>query len=89
MKSYMKKDNMPWLAIPFGNKNIKLLRNEFKVSGIPTLVIIDKNGKLISPNARWDVVMLGNNAYKAWASPKYKPLTYQDWQKKNGKGKKR
>ena len=64
MMKYMKK--MPWLAIPFGNPQIAKLKSEFKVSGIPSLIVLDSSGKLITPNGRKDVVSLGVNAVNVW-----------------------
>jgi hypothetical protein len=62
------------------------LKTELKVRGIPTLAVFDSNGKLISTDARWDVVKLGAKAPAAWKSSDYKPLTYQDVNK-NSKSK--
>ena len=80
MKKYMKDDAMPWLAVPFNDPAVNKFRNEAGVNGIPQLTIYDKNGKIISQDGRWDVVMLGTKALKAWQSPKYTPKTYQDYQ---------
>lgn len=47
---------MPWLALPFKNSEVKLqLKNKYGISGIPTLVIVDKAGKLLSMEARDDI----------------------------------
>jgi nucleoredoxin len=46
-----------WLAIPFEDKQrCKDLGKLFDVSGYPTLVIIDGNGKVINANARGDIL---------------------------------
>ena len=81
MKAYMKKDSMPWTAIPFGDASASALKRKLGISGIPTLVIFGSDGKIISKNGRWDVVMLGPKALEAWKSPNYKPKTYQDFRK--------
>ena len=40
---------MPWLVIPFSDSEKRdLLNEEFKVRGIPTLVIIGEDGKVVS-----------------------------------------
>ena len=83
MAKYMKHDKMPWQALPFDAPAGKALKKELQVNGIPRLVIFDGNGKLLSDDARWDVAMLGEKAVDRWKSPDYKPLTYQDYQKKN------
>ena len=91
MMKYMKNDKMPWLAVPFNSPMRNMLRQEFKVNGIPTLVVLDSKGKVISKNARWDVVILGTGAIKAWRSSNYKPKTFQDYKNadmKNNKKKK-
>ncbi len=81
MKNYMKKDSMPWKAIPFGDASAGALKRKLGIRGIPTLVIYGSDGKIISRNARWDVVMLGPKALEAWKSPDYKAKTYQDYRK--------
>ncbi|XP_071790233.1 nucleoredoxin-like [Asterias amurensis] len=43
---------MPWLALPFGDKRKTALSRMFSVQGIPTLVFIDENLKLITTNGR-------------------------------------
>lgn len=50
MKEYF--DSMPWLAVPYGDDRKKALSRTFKISGIPTLVIIDKNGDTITTQGR-------------------------------------
>ncbi|KAL7536697.1 hypothetical protein ACHAXR_007345 [Thalassiosira sp. AJA248-18] len=47
---------MPWLALPFHNQDKKEeLSARYKVSGIPTLVILDSDGELITDNGRMAV----------------------------------
>lgn len=87
MMKYMKKDSMPWLAIPYESSQRKTINKVRTRGGIPNLLVFDANGKLISGNARWDVVMLGRDAVTAWKSPNYKPLTYDDYERKNSKDK--
>lgn len=82
MQKYFKK--MPWLAIPFDDPAIKQLKQEFRVNGIPHLIVFDKDGKVLSKAARWDVVMLENKAVDAWKSPDYSPKTYQDYKGNRG-----
>jgi len=44
---------MPWLALPFAERELKAkLSTKFKVQGIPTLVILDSNGQLITAEGR-------------------------------------
>lgn len=85
MLAYIKKNNMPWLTIPYNDKSRTELKKEFKINGIPTLVILNSQGKVISQNGRWDVVILKNKALNAWQSSDYVPKTYKDYQKKGSK----
>jgi len=49
-QSYL--NDMPWKAIPFADSKRKAgLSNHFNVSGIPTLVILDENRKVINESA--------------------------------------
>ena len=89
MMNYMKKYKMPWLAIPFDAEERTNLQKTLRVSGIPHLIVFDSEGKMISPNARWDVVILGKKAVDAWKSTDYKPKTYQDYNKKPKKNKRK
>ena len=81
MKKYMTGEKMKWLAIPYASPLREKVKSQFKVGGIPTLVLLDGKGNVVSDNARWDVALLGNDAYKRWQSPNYKPLTYEDAKK--------
>lgn len=83
MMNYMKKDSMPWLAVPFKDPAVAKLKRMGKVRGIPQLMILDPSGKIISQNGRWDVVILQRKALNAWKSPDYKPKTYQDYKNNN------
>lgn len=87
MFGYMKKDSMPWLALPFGAAEGKALKSELKVGGIPTLAVFGSDGNLISNDGRWDVVMQGAKALESWKSPGYKPKTYDDYKAKQGPSK--
>lgn len=50
-KSYY--DQMPWLALPFSNSDVKSrLGQKFNVEGIPSLVVLDSNGDLITTEGR-------------------------------------
>ena len=54
---------MPWLAIHFANKELIItLKNKYRVVGLPTLVIIDKNGNCLSPDAREEIDVYGEQA---------------------------
>lgn len=45
--------SMPWLALPFGDREKKeALSKQFKVQGIPSVVILDSSGALITTDGR-------------------------------------
>merc|ERR1719498_1816235 len=58
---------MPWLALPFEKRDIKeALSKKFKVSGIPSLVILDMNGEIISKDGRSKVMSDPEGASFPW-----------------------
>ncbi len=49
MSGYMKAEQMPWLAVDFGQTGvIEGLKREYGGKGIPCLVVIDSTGKVLS-----------------------------------------
>ncbi|EYU22493.1 hypothetical protein ABFS82_05G016100 [Erythranthe guttata] len=54
---------MPWLALPFGDKRKESLSSWFKVDGIPTLVALGPTGKTVSTDARGLIMAHGAEAY--------------------------
>lgn len=52
MFSYMKETKMPWPAVPFKSAGGQAIMKEQGVNGIPTLVVYDKDGKLLSKECR-------------------------------------
>ena len=71
-QNYMKKFKMPWPAL--GNrsgeaKNLeesvkKILDVEF--ISLPSLIILDPTGKVISTNGKDEILTLGDNALRSW-----------------------
>jgi len=46
---------MPWHALPFSKRDLKeKLSQKYQVRGIPTLVVLDGEGNLVTPNGRAD-----------------------------------
>jgi len=66
MQGYMKDVKMAWPAIPYGSQLEKQIQKRFGVTGIPTLIILDGKGNLITRNGRVDVQKLGPMAYTQW-----------------------
>ncbi len=48
MEGYMKDDDMEWLALDFDKKKSSKELTQFRGSGIPCLVLVDKDGNVIS-----------------------------------------
>ena len=66
MEKYMKDHDMPWLAVPFGDKHVEALKEKFAVAGIPKLVVVDAQGQTRSSEARGEVAAQGAAAYAGW-----------------------
>ena len=66
MMGYMSDTKMKWLAVPFDSPLKQELMDTFGVRGIPTLIILDSKGNVISKDARGEVTRDGIKAYKAW-----------------------
>lgn len=66
MFGYMKEAKMAWKALPFGSDKKSSLSTKYGVRGIPTLVIVDKDGNTISKNARGDISSKGAAAFDQW-----------------------
>ena len=46
-------DSMPWLAMPYGERELKAgLSNLFGVRGIPTLILLKRDGTLVTADGR-------------------------------------
>jgi nucleoredoxin len=55
-------DSMPWLAVPFGDSRIQQVKMLFNVTGIPCLVLVNKEGVILEKNARNIVANYGVTA---------------------------
>lgn len=55
-------DTMPFLALPFDSREINAkLASKYRVSGIPTLIIIDTSGRVIDGSGRTTVSRSSGN----------------------------
>lgn len=55
-------DSMPWLSIPYGDDRIQIIGQEYQVESIPTLLLFDTNGKIISTDGR-SIIMRNPNGF--------------------------
>jgi len=62
---YMKGYGMKWPALPHDSEKRRSLGQQFGVSGIPALVIIDDQGKLITKDGRAEMGRTDTEARKA------------------------
>jgi len=62
---YMKEAHGSWLTLAHGDPFIAVLKQKYGISGIPTLVIINSKGDVITKNARADV-MQGVQTFDSW-----------------------
>jgi nucleoredoxin len=61
-------NGMPWLSIPFNDPRGKTLRTRFKVTGIPILLLLNKDGTLAHGTARADIQTEGPPCFDRWLS---------------------
>jgi len=47
--------SMPWLAVPFDQQKYQAVSQRFSVNGIPALLILDEQGKVITKEGRQEV----------------------------------
>lgn len=60
---------MPWLAVKYSDgETRKALNSLFEVSGIPTLVVLDAQGSVITMQGRADIGNRGDVAVAAWVA---------------------
>ena len=57
---------MPWKSLPFADSKIEPLAVRMDVTGIPRLIIMKPNGKIIRSDARSEVVSNGTAAINEW-----------------------
>ena len=48
--------DMPWAAVPYNeDQRIQNLKQKFGINGLPTLIVLDKRGDVISYDGRLDI----------------------------------
>ncbi|XP_042145262.1 nucleoredoxin-like protein 2 [Ixodes scapularis] len=68
MMNYMKSHHGEWLCLPYGDSLQVLLKDRFKVAGIPSLVVCKADATVISANGRPDIQSKGPQAFRDWLS---------------------
>lgn len=64
---YMSEAHGDWLAVPFGSSVAENLKKQFNIQGIPSLIVVKRDGTVVSSNGRSDVERKGSNAFKDWS----------------------
>jgi nucleoredoxin len=79
---------MPWTAIPYHERDIKAkLSKKFKVRGIPNLVILDENGKVITKSGVEKVMGDPQGANFPWTPQPFQHDIIGTYLKKDGNNK--
>ncbi|XP_067137113.1 nucleoredoxin-like protein 2 [Centruroides vittatus] len=63
---YMKESHGDWYALPYGSTDTEKLKIQFNIEGIPTLIIVNKDGTLVNDDGIDDIEAKGAEAYKDW-----------------------
>jgi len=79
-------NSMPWKALPYSERDRKAsLSKKFKVSGIPTLVILDPSGAIITKDGRTQIDGDPEGANFPWVPPEVKDVLGTEFMSKDGK----
>merc|ERR1712018_965139 len=70
MMSYMKEPHGDWYALEHGSKLKDELDELYEVEGIPTLVVLEADGSLITSDGRGTVQSKGPKAVEEWKNVK-------------------
>jgi nucleoredoxin len=57
---------MPWLALSYSDTRNKLYKQQFGVTGIPTLVVLNKSGEVVTYDGRSDVQSMREDCIEEW-----------------------
>jgi len=63
--------SMPWKAISFEKEDVRTaLGEKFGIRGIPALIVLNSEGKVISKDGRAEVMKSKEKAFDTWSSAK-------------------
>ena len=57
---------MPWLAVPWNPNTVQAIKQKIPFSGIPYLVVLNKDGSIKSTDGRADVSSKGPGCLDSW-----------------------
>ena len=60
--------SMPWVALPYNDPKRDELKKEYKIIGIPHLLVLKPDGKVIVQNGRADVQKKKVQAFEEWVA---------------------
>ena len=63
---YMKESHGEWLAVQHNTVLATQLKKKYEVTGIPTLVVVTRQGEVISRNGRSEVMEMGPQVFQKW-----------------------
>ncbi len=66
LQEYMRDARMPWKSIQWGSVEEHALRNHFDAQGIPLLIVVDKQGNLITRDGAKEVKSDARKAIQTW-----------------------
>merc|ERR1711976_24417 len=66
MISYMKESHGDWYALDHGSEPANKLKEKYGISGIPSLIVVKKDGTIITKDGRSDVQGKGPSSVKNW-----------------------
>ncbi len=58
--------DMPWIAIPDGDKRIAALLENYRLEQIPTLYVIKPDGECVSTRGKQDLLEEGSDCFVKW-----------------------
>ncbi|KAK3706231.1 hypothetical protein QZH41_001897 [Actinostola sp. cb2023] len=73
MNTYFQGDHGDWYVVPFGSTLAQTLKKNCNVSGIPMLVVVNNDGKMVHGDGRNDVT--SGNPAAAFQKWKELPIT--------------
>ena len=70
-------EDMPWLAIPYSDKKrLAVLQSELEIRGLPTLILLDEKGNIITNRGRDFVAMDSDGKNFPWYPKALNDLSY-------------